>query len=159
MVRMGDVRLAYLAGVIDSDGCISIKRNRGAWQDTYSERVHIRQVDREAIDLLVEVFGGNIGIEDSQAKRGKPLYRWGVSDKRAVEVLTALLPYLRIKREQAINCLALRALKEQSKLDRLAFGRGHVGSAHRTAEMTAQMEACKQQAHVLNRVGEVMMSG
>lgn len=86
-------------------------------------------------------------------------YRWGVTDKRAVVVLTALLPYLRIKREQALNCLVLRELKETSKRERVAVGRGHVGSAPRAPELTARMEACKQHAHVLNRVGEVMTSG
>lgn len=158
--------LAYLAGVIDSDGTIGIKIN--TWRSrqtgeqlTYSERVHIRQVTREAIDLLAETFGGNVGIEDPHSKRGKPLYRWGVTDGRAVEVITALLPYLRIKRRQAENCLALREVKTASKIARVAVGRGHAGAAVRPADLTLAMEGCYRRARELNRVGreEVSLSG
>jgi hypothetical protein len=157
--------LAYLAGVIDSDGTIGVKLNsyaaKSGWQVSYSERVHIRQVTREAIDLLAETFGGNVGIEDPHAKRGKPLYRWGVTDKRAVMVLEALLPYLRIKREQAQNCLDLRVVKEASKVQRLAPGRGHVGGAVRSEAITAAMRYHHLRAKELNRVGreEVVCGG
>ena len=50
--------LAYLAGVIDSDGSIGIKRSTYAMrhgnggQATYSERVMCRQVTPEAVRLL-----------------------------------------------------------------------------------------------------------
>ena len=105
MGDMDTLTLAYLAGIIDADGTIGIKRSTysmrvigDSTQPTYSERVHLRQVTREAIDLLAATFGGNVGVEDAHAKRGKPLFRWGVTDKKAVALITALLPYLRIKR-------------------------------------------------------------
>ncbi len=152
--------LAYLAGVLDSDGTIGVKRNTysmrvtgDSTQPTYSERIHIRQVTREAVDLFATTFGGNVTPEDPSAKRGRPLWKWGQTDMKAAATLTALLPYLRIKRRQAENCLTLRAVKDASKIARVAKGRGHAGASRRSDEASAQMEACFVRAKELNRVG------
>lgn len=157
---MDKTTLAYLAGVLDSDGTIGIKRNtyairvtKDSRQATYSERIHIRQVTREALELFAETFGGNIGITDPYAKRGRPLFNWGQTDMKAVTTLSALMPYLRIKRTQAENCLALRAVKEKSKLARVALGRGHAGASSRPAELSVAMEDHFLRAKELNRVG------
>ncbi len=157
---MDKLTLAYLAGVLDSDGTIGVKRNTysvrvigDSTQATYSERIHIRQVTREAVDLFAATFGGNVTPEEPHAKRGRPLWKWGQTDLKAAATLAALLPYLRIKRAQAENCLALRSIKNASKIARVAPGRGHVGASHRSPEASAQMEACFLRAKELNRVG------
>lgn len=152
--------LAYLAGVLDSDGTIGVKKSTYSMRvigdstaPTYSERIHVRQVSREAVDLFAATFGGNVGVEDPHAKRGKPLFRWGITDKKAAACLAALAPYLRIKRWQAENCLSLRTLKEHSKTSRVAKSRGHAGRSHRSAEISAAMESHFVRAKALNRVG------
>lgn len=157
---MDKLTLAYLAGVIDSDGSISVRRSTYAMRKRgdasapiYSERITVRQVTPQAVDLLHATFAGYRYISDPSAKRGRLLQGWEVTDKRAHLALVALLPYLRIKREQAKNCLALRALKKQSAKGRVAKGRGHVGAAARTPEMNAKMEACYLRSRELNRVG------
>jgi hypothetical protein len=63
------------------------------------------------------------------------------------------VPFLRIKRRQAENCLTLRAAKDASKIARVARGRGHVGSAPRSQAAGETMEACYLQSRELNRVG------
>ncbi len=152
--------LAYCAGVIDSDGTIGIRRNtysmrvvRDSTQPTYSEQICVKQVEPHAVDLLHSLFDGYRGMTDPTAKRGRPLHTWQVSDQKAATCLTALLPYLRIKRAQAENCLALRAVKEQSKRARVATGRGHAGGSHRPSELGGFMESRYQQAKRLNLVG------
>lgn len=157
---MTRTELAYMAGVIDSDGTIGIKRNTYSMRvvgdsaaPTYSERIHIRQVERQALELFSATFGGNLGISDPNAKRGRSLFNWGQTDRKAATTLRALLPFLRIKRRQAENCLALRALKEQSKRARVAKKRGHAGSAPRTAEHSDQMHRLYLEAKRLNQVG------
>ena len=59
--------LAYLAGAMDSDGCISVKRStyamrvRGdAGTPVFSERVIFKQVTPEIPTLLKELFGGSL---------------------------------------------------------------------------------------------------
>ena len=166
---MNEITLAYLAGVLDSDGTIGIKRNtyavrviRDSEQPTYSERIHIRQVEPHALNLFSDTFGGRLGITKPSAAHARPLYYWGQTDRKAANTLLALLPYLRIKKAQAENCLALRVVKEQSKIARMARGRGHVGSAPRPINLSEAMEAHFMHAKFLNRVGireEVMLGG
>lgn len=150
---------AYCAGVIDSDGTIGVKRSTyglrhgNGGQATYSERVAVRQVERGAVDLFRELFGGSLYVTKPSTRHGKPLWSWSVTDQRAVACLRAVLPYLRIKRGQAENCLRLREVKEASKRARVAPGRGHVGAAVRPADLSEAMEAHYLRAKALNVVG------
>lgn len=112
---MDSLELAYAAGVIDSDGCIGIRRSdyamrvRGdATQAIYFERVTVKQVEPAAVDLLNALFPATRGITDPSAKRGRPLHYWHIHSRAAGAALVALLPYLRIKREQAINAIKMR---------------------------------------------------
>jgi hypothetical protein len=158
--KLAETDLAYAAGVIDSDGTIGVKRNTYSMrvvgdcgQPTYSERVCVRQVEPEAVELLHAMFGGRLGHSKPSVKRGRSLYEWQVTDAKAAACLTALLPYLRIKSKQAENCLALRSVKESSKRARVAHGRGHTGAAPRSQEHSTAMEWHYQAAKELNRVG------
>lgn len=115
MVR--EVAVAYCAGVIDSDGTIGIVRREpkkaGGWR-TFLERVCVKQVEPEAIALLKDTFGGHVGISKASLANGRDLFLWQVTGVVASSVLTELLPYLRIKHQQALNCLDLRSVKNQS---------------------------------------------
>lgn len=157
---MTKLELAYCAGVIDSDGTIGIRRMTYAMRvvgdskaPTYSERIAVKQVEPQAVDMLHRLFGGSMYMNDPSAKRGRPLHSWVVTDRKAAFALKSLLPFLRIKSMQAKNCLALRELKERSKKERVASGRGHAGSSPRTEKMSAAMDRLYQVAHDLNRVG------
>ncbi len=154
------IELAYLAGAIDSDGTIGIKRStyamrvRGdAGAPTFSERIALRQTSPIIATMLKERFGGSLYMTKPSAVNGKPLYSWAATDVRALECLQALLPYLRIKREQALNCLALRVIKRKSMKAKVAKGRGHAGAASRPLELTSAMEAAYSRAKELNAVG------
>ena len=152
--------LAYLAGCIDSDGCIGIKKSTysvrvtgDSRNPTYSERVELYQVTPEVPFLLKETFGGSVSAKTQSTDRGRPLCGWRATDKRAAHAIRQMLPYLRIEREQALNCLDLREVKEKSKRERVAKGRGHRGSAPRSAKMSRTMERLYQNAKVLNTIG------
>lgn len=152
--------LAYCAGVIDSDGTIGVKRQSYAMriigdcaQVTYSARICVRQVSTEALQILSSTFGGNVRPAKTYAKRGKPMWGWEIKDLIAERTLIALLPYLRIKKAQAENCLALRSLIAKSKVARVARGRGHAGAAPRPAHITEAMERAYLRAKELNAVG------
>jgi hypothetical protein len=152
--------LAYRAGVIDSDGTIGVRRSSYSMrvigdcgQATYSERICVKQVEPQAIDLLHSLFGGYRRIEKPSAKYGRSLHSWQVTNLKAAACLRALLPFLRIKRAQAENCLKLREIKEESKLARMARGRGHRGAAPRPAKITEAMELAYVHAKELNAVG------
>jgi hypothetical protein len=119
----------------------------------FSERIMLKHVTPEVPTLLRDTFGGSFRIDTPSTSRGRPFYAWQATDLRAVACLRAILPHLRIKREQALNCLALRDIKEQSKLAKVARGRGHAGAAARPQALTDAMEARFVAAKALNQVG------
>lgn len=151
---------AYLAGAIDSDGTIGVKKStyamrvrKDASQPVYSERVALRQVESVVPALLKRAFGGSLYLTKPSAVRGRHLWSWAATDLRAVECLRALLPYLRVKSAQARNALALRVLKDKSRAAKVRPGRGHVGAAKRPLRLGAAMESRYLKAKALNRVG------
>lgn len=152
--------LAYCAGVIDSDGTIGIKRStygmrvrKDMEQATYNARICVRQVGIEALTVLAQTFGGSVRPAKTYAKRGKPMWSWAITDALAESALRRLVPYLRIKRGQAENCLELRALIAASKNARVARGRGHAGAAPRPLHITEAMQQAYLRAKELNAVG------
>lgn len=151
---------AYLAGAIDSDGTIGVKCSTYAMRVTgnckapnYSERVALRQVQPDVPTLLRDTFGGSLYMTKPSAPNGRPLWSWSTTDMRAVSALRSMLPYLRVKRAQAENALALREVKDASKKARVAVNRGHAGSAARSAEHSTLMASHYERAKELNRVG------
>lgn len=158
--------LAYCGGVIDSDGTIGVKRSTYAMRvrkdsgvPVYSERICVKQVSPEAVDLLQSVFGGCRYLAKPQRSCGKELHVWQITDKKAAAALKALLPYLRIKYGQALNCLMLRELKEASRKERTSIGRGHVGGKPRSQKISDAMQVCYLRSKSLNQVGKVVGQG
>ena len=152
--------VAYLAGAIDSDGTIGVKKSTYAMrithdcaQPTYSERLALRQVTPEIPVLLHETFGGSLYVTKPSTTHGKELLSWSITDAKAATCLRAILPYLRVKKRQAENALELRGIKDHSKTARVARGRGHMGSAPRLSAFSDAMESCYLRAKELNRVG------
>jgi hypothetical protein len=116
--------LAYLAGAMDSDGSIGIRRSTYSMrvsgdsrQPAYSERICLKQVTPQIPELLKETFGGSLMMQKPSAAKGRPLYYWEATNAVAAKAIVLMLPYLRIKRAQAENCLALRASKSLPRSD------------------------------------------
>jgi hypothetical protein len=115
--------LAYLAGAMDSDGYFTIKRStygvrylKDSKSPTYSEKCGIKQVTPDIIDLIHYYFGGSRRIDKPNCKAGKLLYVSELTHSGAVRFIEAILPYLRIKKRQALIVLKLTESKKQGKL-------------------------------------------
>lgn len=118
-----DVDIAYIAGLIDGEGCIRVKKNRayecqGRATPGYHASVQVRMVDEGAIRFLAENLGGWYYREKKHAAKGRPLFCYSASDKRAETILRAILPYLRVKQDAAENVLALRDLQSETRAHR-----------------------------------------
>ncbi len=85
---------------------------------------------------------------------GRDLFQWEARDLIVERALALLLPFLRIKRDQAENALALRRLVAESKSVRARKGAGQMGNRVRPQELTDRMEACYAEAKRLNNVGK-----
>lgn len=112
--------LAYLAGLADGEAYIGIKKSKpynnltGRVNPGYHERLQIRMVDRRGLDVLCRTLGGWLYREKPHTAKGRPLWCYQASDLSAANILSALLPHLRVKRRQAICVLRLRASKQSA---------------------------------------------
>ena len=113
MKKETELKIAYLAGVLDSDGWFTIHKNsRQGLLSIYSPDIGINQVESEAIMLAQSLFGGTVGIIDFSKQENrfsrKPMYSWKCSAGMQDIVLESLIPHLRIKRKRAEILLRLR---------------------------------------------------
>jgi len=111
--------LAYLAGVLDSDGYIGLRMNTDRRRSTLSQSIcptiQIGQCQIEAVELGHKLFGGRIyKVRNPFPLKDRNLL---IVYKRVdiKKLLLAVLPYLRIKRRQAELVLEFVKLRE-SKL-------------------------------------------
>jgi hypothetical protein len=131
-MRVKQTTISYLAGLVDGEGYVGIKkdltsvRNKHSKSPLYHERIQIRMSDEDAIKLFKETFGGNYYFEKKKANNlltKKRMYCYQISDLSAANALKLLLPYLKIKKRQAQICLKLH----RNKRTKLAKKRGNIG--------------------------------
>src|SRR5437870_2863396 len=96
-------RIAYLAGIVDGEGCI------GAWNAWGHKRaqspiaqiaVTVAMTTPFAVKLLHAEFGGSLKVAEKPMGR-KRQFVWKVVSRKAEACLHRLLPYLLEKHEQA----------------------------------------------------------
>ena len=110
------VTLAYIAGCLDSDGFFTIRRDTRSMKaksrtPTHVAMVGLRQVTPQVPHLLCELFSGHLGITKPTAERGRDMIGWHVTARQAAVVCEAVLPFLRIKPDQARVLIELQARK------------------------------------------------
>jgi hypothetical protein len=104
--------LAYMAGIIDGEGCICIHRSRTKRAgDSLIANVTVRMTVEHIPQWLHFSFGGSFGTQKPKKVGWQPVYQWKVYGKNAVTFLQAILPYLIVKRPQAEIALRVEALK------------------------------------------------
>ena len=107
--------LAWAAGFFDGEGCVLlVTRTRGRCTEV---RLQITAVNTDIRPLhrFRELFGGSIQVVQHPGnKHGyKPSWAWVAAHRIAENALQAMLPWLLVKREQAIIALLARAIKRQ----------------------------------------------
>lgn len=118
---MNRLTLAYLAGLVDGEGYVGIKRTKrkDAVSFIYHERFQIRMVHEQSIRLLTKTLGGSYYCEGtSQDSCRRRLFCWQASDALAASIASTLLPYLIIKQPNAKLLLALRKSKNDPRARR-----------------------------------------
>lgn len=108
--------LAYLAGVIDADGYITINRSQRGIHVYHGPQVGIAGTRREPHDLAAAIWGGNVGLYHPRNGLHRGQYQWTRQGRAAVDVIESVLPYLRIKVEQAWLALDLWTHAEDGRM-------------------------------------------
>jgi len=133
---MSDAIFGYLAGILDGEGSVMIRRSTYRMTNTkygdcknpsYVPRVQIKMTDQRPLKLFKETFGGSLTESkmyhsiSGYKSNYKTLFVYAAEHKVAVKILTALLPYMIVKAEQAKLALQIPELKKQH-MKRLSDG-------------------------------------
>jgi hypothetical protein len=117
MNRLTEVDKAYLAGLIDGEGCIFISKYKGKNNTTpvYSLRVVIALTDEDTINHWHRVTGAGCVHRDESRSRQRDnnsiAWQWIISQNDAVQFLQAVYDYLYMKKDQADTAFEFMRIK------------------------------------------------
>lgn len=138
--------LAWAAGFVDGEGCISLYERKDR-KTGYYIKLHVANTNKASLERLQALFGGSIQYiqRGSPERNWKPSFAWIVSHVKAHNALVELLPYLFVKKKQAE--LAVQARESV----------GPVGVAV-TDEHRTKLNSLLQEFRSLNMKGWVAIS-
>lgn len=99
--------LAYLAGMIDGDGYITINRSIRGLKVYHAPQVGITGTRREPHDLAASLWGGAVSCYRPSNPVHRPQFHWSRQGAAAAAIILSVEPYLLVKREQAWLALEL----------------------------------------------------
>lgn len=142
--------LAYLAGVVDSDGCISINKFYDPKHPTRSPRyvlnIVVVNTSLRLMNWLADNFGGTFKERRKVSEAHKTTYSWQYTNSKAASLLELIHPYLVEKFDRASNGIAF-----------IREGRGllRAGSLPVPTEELERREVHYQIGKMLNQTGPV----
>jgi len=102
---MREEEKAYLAGFLEADGCISIrkfKRDKRRRKDYYGGVVSIVNTKKSILEYFQKLIGkGTIHVLNKGTAKWKRSYRYQINGREASELLRIIRPYMKIKDKQA----------------------------------------------------------
>lgn len=148
--------LAYAAGLIDAEGCVHVsyvqpsKANRRI-TPSYSLHVKVSNTDLPILEWLKATFGGVIVKHHARndirvGNAWSAAWHWQISGISAQSCLKLILPYLKIKKQQAIIAIEFQD-----------FNQGHSARdfANRVQEVVNRRESYRQQINSLTRTKQI----
>ena len=130
---MTAIERAYLAGIIDGEGCIEFKwaprvrreRKGAPTYQTLVVRMEVPQVDKRLIDWLMEIT--QEGTRDIKRYPKHPKWhdqhRWRCGHHGVYRVLKQVYPYLLLKKQKAKKVIDYY----DKKFSKKTFGKGGFG--------------------------------
>lgn len=110
-------KLIWAAGFIDGEGYVGITRalyGKKYKHYFYREDVAIGHVSRVPLDVVAEVFGGNVRkAKDNYGHH----YQWRLYGEKAVEALRLMIPYFVNKGKQAELVISFYETRMKAKRD------------------------------------------
>lgn len=107
---MTEIECAYLAGIIDGEGCIGVYFDSGY----YLLRLIITSTSVDWLKNLKSSWGdvGNLFIDNKKKKTNHKIKaNWVLRGSTAQKILSQVIPYLKIKRTQAEVALQFKSAK------------------------------------------------
>ena len=137
---------AYVAGIIDGEGCITIESRSNS--TSYAIRVDVGMTDRALtlLQALKKQYGGSVSRHRKKSEKWDAASRWTVCGVQAADFLTKVMEHLQLKREQAEI-----AVRTQSMINDLQSARK--GAKKWTEEAIQRARTSKARIQELNRKG------
>jgi hypothetical protein len=132
--------LAYLAGIIDGEGCFFI--NKLKTEGYHRGVLQVVNTDKTLIDWIDSVFPGTATGHNrytSSRKFERIIYSWTSSGDRLLNICEQVLPYLVIKKKHCENMIEFR----QTFL-------GRNSTAKVPEELIARRQVCLEVSRKLN---------
>lgn len=104
MPELGPISAAYLAGLIDGEGCIGIynKKPAGTRKSPYHQlQVGVAMREPEGIGYMAEFKKGYHSWKGCRAMSTGMIHEVKLYGRKAAAFLKEILPYLKVKRRQA----------------------------------------------------------
>lgn len=107
--------LIYTAGVMDCDGHIMVRYFKR--KDRYSIAAGATNTKKALSEFLKDKFGGSVSVRKDKNPKHKTRYDWYISEKSAFPFIKSIVPYLKLKKEQAEIAMEFKKLigKQGSK--------------------------------------------
>ena len=102
--------LAYLAGLIDAEGCLRITShdvNRTGRSRSYVATLEIGNTRLPIFQWLLERFGGTITYRAPTNRNHNPMIIWSLRSRKLYNLLFKIQKYLRVKKERCEKLLEL----------------------------------------------------
>lgn len=114
--------LAYLAGVLEAEGCFSIQQGPG---NSFRSQVTVQMCCKAILKEIQCSFGGTVVDRGVRKELYKPISVWRVSGRRAADLCRAISPFLSFRHEEAD---LLRQMQATTDLWAKKVGRGGMPS-------------------------------
>jgi hypothetical protein len=107
-----DGSIPYAAGIFDGEGCVSpyVANTHKGKYTTVRLRINVTNTSIELLEKLKTVFGVGSIRPKKRTTRQKSCWQWTVTSKQAKTVLEKILPYLIVKKDQAIAGIRISSL-------------------------------------------------
>ena len=99
---ISEVDIAWLAGIIDGDGCISVVKVGTKEKRGFRARVVVGNTSFTMIERIYDLVGfGYVNKFKTNNNNHKDVYQWVLQSQRAASFLATVYPYLVVKQKQA----------------------------------------------------------
>jgi hypothetical protein len=140
--------LAYVAGLIDGEGCLRIHRQSKKTTSTFTAIVQMNMSNkaRHIGEQMAATFGGALYEVKSTNPKWSDQWQWRISGDVASNFVKQIHPFLMLKQKQASLILRLHALKESQPIQKN-------GTRAWTQEAKDSAAQIKEEMHTLNQKG------
>jgi len=106
-MKLKAIDLGWVVGFIEGEGSFGYAG--------YSPFVSAVQVQRQPIDRLKELCGGNVGMLKRKIIKGGVYYRWCIYGKKATELIKLIYPLLSPRRKEQAKVVYTKRYQQINK--------------------------------------------